>query len=512
MRKWWLKVGLLILLILLILFLLPFVFLLCEHVRGRVLLAHYKRVLIAKGEKLTAHDLASPSPQGENGAPEVFNAQKELKAGAVLPKHCPPRMKLTPSGRAIVCFEEDEWVDDNTTNVWDELAKDLEANAATLDRIRTALDKPVLDNQVDLSLAPNVKMSQLAPAKALTYWFGAECQLALHQGRTREALRGLLAQIQIPRLLAEDRLLISELVRIAIAAVARTDTWEALQADGCTDEDLARVQQAWASQSFAAALARSLEGEVVFGTQSFDLMRKSNKEAIGILYGMEEYLPTADSERPLWEQTLRDLPGGVAVADFMKKQVYCRVWRFAWLDQDERRYLESMDRLLAIARAATTNKSFATVEPAIKGFREYPASMNFYNKLRYPTPLLTVSLAGVIEKAMRVETERSLIICAVALKRYVLRHGAPPASLDALAPEFFASVPIDYMDGKPIKYRLAAGGAFVLYSAGTDGRDDGGDTALLPDKTNRRNLWDRKDCVWPARAQPDEITAYRNEL
>ena len=88
----------------------------------------------------------------------------------------------------------------------------------------------------------------------------------------------------------------------------------------------------------------------------------------------------------------------------------------------------------------------------------------------------------------------------------------PPAALDVLVPEFLATVPIDYMDGKPIKYRLDAGGAFVLYSVGTDGHDDGGDTALLPDKTNRRNLWDRKDCVWPAPALPDEITAYRKEL
>ena len=67
MRKRWLKIGLLILLIL---FVLPFVFLLCEHVRGKVSLAHYKSLLIARGEKLTAQELASPPPDGENGAPE----------------------------------------------------------------------------------------------------------------------------------------------------------------------------------------------------------------------------------------------------------------------------------------------------------------------------------------------------------------------------------------------------------------------------------------------------------
>jgi hypothetical protein len=66
------------------------------------------------------------------------------------------------------------------------------------------------------------------------------------------------------------------------------------------------------------------------------------------------------------------------------------------------------------------------------------------------------------------------------------------------------------MDGRPIKYHLEAGGDLALYSVGEDGKDDGGDSTLLPDKTTRRNLWDRKDYVWPKPARPDEIKAYRN--
>jgi hypothetical protein len=84
-------------------------------------------------------------------------------------------------------------------------------------------------------------------------------------------------------------------------------------------------------------------------------------------------------------------------------------------------------------------------------------------------------------------------------------------SLDALVPEFLSSVPSDYMDGKPIKYRLDTGGAFVLYSVRADGKDDGGDSALLPDKTNLRMPWDRKDWGWPAPSQPDEVRAYRSD-
>jgi len=109
----------------------------------------------------------------------------------------------------------------------------------------------------------------LVPAKRLVNWFGPAPQLALHEGKHQEALEGLLAQTRISRLLAEDRIVISELVRIAIAAIARSTTREALQADRWTDEDLARLQGAWESQDFAAAIANGLEGETVFAIASF---------------------------------------------------------------------------------------------------------------------------------------------------------------------------------------------------------------------------------------------------
>jgi hypothetical protein len=319
------------------------------------------RFLVAQGERLRAQDLARPSPGGENGAPEILAAQQELKNGVILPKQYPPRMKLTPAGRAIIGFKEDEWVEDSVTNRWDQLAEDLEANVATLGRIRLALERPVMDNHLDLSLGSKLLFPHLAPAKKLTYWFGASGQLALHDGRTRDALDDLLAQIRLTRLMTEDRVVISELVRIAIAAIARTGTWEALQADGWTDEDLVRLQQAWANQTFIAGMTRSLEGELIFAAQTFDSCRQSNEETIKLIYGLEEFLSPVGLDRPYWEQTLRELPGGKETVDFLKKQVYCRVWRFTWLDQAERRYLASVEQLLAFSRAASTNHSLAAL-------------------------------------------------------------------------------------------------------------------------------------------------------
>ena len=85
-------------------------FLIVERVRGQIALARYKKALIAKGEKLTARELQASNATGENGAPAVLEAIGRLQAGAVLPDNYPPRMKMTPAGRAVVCFREPNWV------------------------------------------------------------------------------------------------------------------------------------------------------------------------------------------------------------------------------------------------------------------------------------------------------------------------------------------------------------------------------------------------------------------
>jgi hypothetical protein len=80
-----------------------------------------------------------------------------------------------------------------------------------------------------------------------------------------------------------------------------------------------------------------------------------------------------------------------------------------------------------------------------------------------------------------------------------------------LVQECVEFVPVDYVDGQPMRYRLNADGSFVLYSVGEDANDDGGDTALRTDGTNLRNLWERNDFVRPNEASAEETETYRNE-
>src|SRR3954469_23684868 len=73
MRKWWKRLRILLGLFLLLLALLA-VFLVFEHFRGRIALASYKRMLAARGEKLSPAEFTSTTTNSENGAPELFAA------------------------------------------------------------------------------------------------------------------------------------------------------------------------------------------------------------------------------------------------------------------------------------------------------------------------------------------------------------------------------------------------------------------------------------------------------
>lgn len=63
---------------------------------------------------------------------------------------------------------------------------------------------------------------------------------------------------------------------------------------------------------------------------------------------------------------------------------------------------------------------------------------------------------------------------ACALERYRLRLGEYPGSLSALVPGVLESVPLDAIDGAPLRYARTGDGHFTLYSIGPNGVDDHG--------------------------------------
>jgi hypothetical protein len=76
-------------------------------------------------------------------------------------------------------------------------------------------------------------------------------------------------------------------------------------------------------------------------------------------------------------------------------------------------------------------------------------------------------------KVRRSETELRLLRVEAAVRLHRLERGAFPDKLDQLVPAYLEAPPVDPFTGQPLVYRSETN-LFVLYSAGPDGKDDGG--------------------------------------
>ena len=81
---------------------------------------------------------------------------------------------------------------------------------------------------------------------------------------------------------------------------------------------------------------------------------------------------------------------------------------------------------------------------------------------------------------------------AVAIERYRGAHGdAVPVALSDLVPTYLTDIPEDPITGKPLLYRTAPD-AYIVYSVGPDGKDDGGNLLRQASRTHKGpgTIWD----------------------
>jgi hypothetical protein len=192
------------------------------------------------------------------------------------------------------------------------------------------------------------------------------------------------------------------------------------------------------------------------------------------------------------------------------------MWRSSWSYSEELYMLKSEQIILETLRTMETNQSqfykgdYDAMLAHLSSLGLTNAGEGFFSALRIPDLAeyyRDPALARVVGKTLQIETARRVVIAAIALKRFQLKHGNWSETLGELAPEFLPSVPIDPYDGKPLKYRPNADGTFLLYSVGEDGIDDGGDPTNTAGGSSSLYWQNAKarDWVWPQPASPAEV-------
>jgi hypothetical protein len=482
----------------------------------------YKNSLAAAGEKLTVSELRPPRLVPELNSQESFvRGVSLLDVGTgVLWTNAPAGMRLAAPGKAIIASARPD-VRNTSVNSWADIEAVLARDAEGLKALRQVADRPVLDFHLNYDLGlDKLPFSQFPKLREGANALSADALCSLHRGDIAQAVADTRAVLALAKGTEQEKLAITQLVRMALAGTACADTWEILQSPGVTGEQLKLLQGDWTSLDFLHAAEQSLAMERALGQASLARWRSSDEE-LWRNFGLAN---AADKSSNRWvrlsDRSWRATKG--------KSSEW--LWKYSWSYSDELEALKGYQVLIESFRMVETNCPFKT---AIQNQDSRLAELGFdsltnsYGSLGLPElsdmPTLfsesVNALRGVLTRVQRAEATRQLVIAAIALKRGALQTGAYPAELPALVPAYLAAAPRDPVDGKPLRYQRIGNGSFLLYSIGEDGKDNGGDPSppaksagpggWLDGYSHDTGSWlNGHDWVWPWPASENEIREY----
>jgi hypothetical protein len=514
MKKWWVK----LLLALAAAVVVVSVSVGISSVHSKSAAERYKDQLRAAGEKLDLKDLVPPRVDPNQNGRELFT-QAFISMGSfaqgMLSTNTPGAMRPVAPGKAMIGWQEAEIISDYGelyTNTWADLDRDLQFQSNSIALIRLASERPQLDFELDFDKCAMLPLTHVVKMKQSALLFSSATVADLHRGNAASAATNIHTLLLTINAWKDEPLLISQLVRMAMAQIGVTAQWEFLQGTNITDQQLAMLQRDWTSMQFVPPMEKALEMERVWGTRTIEQLRTSNSpssyaSASYSLFGSGSSGGSGD-----WLDTFKEM------GQSMKRKTSDSLWRVSWSYDDELKFLQGDQVLVETMREAQTNGFFknalADCDRKITALGlDHPSTNWLRNHMDDELESLfgggsVLSLKKATERALSTEVARIMAGTAVALKRYQLRHQAYPGNLNALVPDFLSEVPRDPVDGHPLRYQLLPDGAFLLYSIGSDNVDNGGD-ATAP--ASKLFYWLRaRDWVWPQPATPQEIEHFRN--
>ena len=476
--------------------------------RNKNALEKYKNQLLAHGEKLNYADLAPPvPPPASNGARPFLDVAPTLSSSA----YSLPYMKTIAPGVAMVAWREEttrlsrRGNDDGWTNAWEQLAHDLEIKRQGVLGLQDALDSPVLFFDLDYSQGFATLLPHLVRLKQAEILTASATIGALHDGNYSQALTNLQMSVTLIQHYQTEPLLISHLVKIAMAQIAIGATWEMLQTDHWTDAQLAEMQSQWQGMDLFGPVEGAFAMERALGADTFKTMRKSYAGLESVTGGM----PGSTSAGAGTGSGFFEDPGE-ALKNLYDRYPRYWTWKSSWSYEEELCNVQMLQDALEMFRKVKTTGAFVPAENEFRRQETNVIQLHAHAQAHFIVPLDSEDLVrNSTTKFADAEVARRMLVVAIALKRHQLRHGNYPAELSTLAPDLLARVPIDLMDGKPLRYRLQSNGTYLLYSVGEDGVDDGGDPASTEPATVRNIHWLKgRDIVWPRAATKAEVDAY----
>lgn len=362
------------------------------------------------------------------------------------PVEHPDLMEPTGDNKAIVVWKQDSlrrqtpsWPDASYELTWDDFDDAINQNQPQVDAACAALLSGDIQFNLDASAGNYMLLPHLPLLKNLTQTLNDRAMLTLHEGKLEAAWTNLMAATRLVTAWNPEPVEISHRVRFDDARLVFEATWQVLQANRWTDDQLAHLQREWESANFLSRLPevqafrracdlKALESETQEAQTPESGMRE-DEERLLVFYRDREIEYRRAVQAGTWLQ-MRQMPGVTNEVFFEPKHRYTRFE----MGQRQRR--------LAV------------------GIRWHGL--------------------GFIQHAAGAEVERRVMVTALALERYRVKYKRYPETLQVLAPDFLKSAPTDFGTGQPLHYRVAEDEHFILYSVGLDGVDNKGRIQIPP--------------------------------
>ena len=291
----------------------------------------------------------------------------------------------------------------------------------------------------------------------------ASAELALEQ--SEDALNDITLMLRLADASRSEPVLISHLVRFGQLHLAMRPIAEGLAAHQWSEDQLRRLEERLRGFDCLADGRRMLQGESVLLGE-----------------GMIEYIRRHPLQLNRMMESPSDQPGSGAVLPF-----FACVAPGGWYDLEKlslsRMSQENLLSAIELSRRRVTPKAAYDGDERLAAALSRSRPALFFRHRFFASNFLP-NLTNVSYRVAFMQTGLDLAGLACALERYRLASGHFPDQLELLVPRFIPRIPTDVINGGPLKYRLAPGDTFVLYSVGWNESDEGGALGLTSHEGN----------------------------
>jgi serine/threonine protein kinase len=268
--------------------------------------------------------------------------------------------------------------------------------------------------------------------------------VCLHDGDTEGALAACLDIIRFADHLNESPSLISAMIRVALTSIGCEALQDISNYVDPTPEEVNMMRRVLEQAIENVNISHAFRGELAAMADTFELIRTEPGKAI------------SENSHPGIEARLLHL-GELFYGS--------RPLRF-WLNGDAVLSLGILAEIVEISK-----RPYFEAQEEIK---KITSQLNrkdpfFLNWVRYPISMSAIpNLLRARMQSAETETYLNLNLLALGIKQYRKDHGTFPETLESLAPQYMAAVPVDPITNEPFVYQYDEDG-YTLYGAGIDG-------------------------------------------